>query len=432
MRHSLKVATIAIVLLASPLAFAEGAQPSGGGPAVNESVFATDQIQSVTAVTRVFGRGQRVVAAIVEFAAPIAPDAVNVGAFAIEGRTILAAHAAAELRLDAPTGQGRFVILSLDPDDAKAAIFAPGLDEAPEIVVQLVSKLTLVDGTTVAPGETGVINTRVANLIVDDFRQFRFVDPETGLTLAYNLFIPAGYNSAQPLPLVMFLQDAGVTGSNPLRTLEQGLGAVSFASPEDQSRHPAFVLAPQFPVALANDAGQTSVYVEMIPRLLAALSKDYPIDPDRIYATGQSGGCMTGIALGVANPDLFAGTLCVAGQWDPSVVAPLADDRFWAIVSEDDAKAFPGMTAIVKVLEENGAKVTRGSLDAKAGPRAQAEAVAAIRDQGKDSNVFFTTFVPGSVLPSGGADNPGAGHVNTWVYAYDIPAIRDWLFEQRR
>ena len=141
---------------------------------------------------------------------------------------------------------------------------------------------------------------------------------------------------------------------------------------------------------------------------------------------------MTSIALGVAHPDLFAGTLCVAGQWDPAVTAPLAHDNLWVIVSENDTKAFPSMTAIMEVLKANGAKVARGSLDARAAPKAQAEAVAAIRAAGADSNVFFTTFTPGSVLPEGGANTGGAGHVNTWIYAYDIPAVRDWLFEQRR
>ncbi len=230
----------------------------------------------------------------------------------------------------------------------------------------------------------------------------------------------------------MFLHDAGVTGSNPRRTLQQGLGAVAFAGPRDQARHPAFVLAPQFPVPLANDASQTSVYVAMLPRLVDAIAHDYAIDRGRIYATGQSGGCMTSIALDIADPDLFAGTLCVAGQWDTAVVAPLAQANFWAIVSEDDDKAFPGMTAIMKALEESGARVVRGRLDAKATPADQAAAVAALRSAGGAAHIFFTTFAPGSMLPEGTAANGGAGHVNTWVYAYDIPAVRDWLFEQHR
>lgn len=219
--------------------------------------------------------------------------------------------------------------------------------------------------------------------------------------------------------------------TSPRRTLQQGFGAVALASPEDQAKHPSFVLAPQFSVPLANDASQTSVYVDILPRLIDRIAQNYAVDRNRLYATGQSGGCMTSLALGIAQPDLFAATLCVAGQWDAAAVAPLADDRLWVIVSEDDTKAFPGMTAIMEVLGANGAHITRGSLDAKASADDQAAAVAAIRANGVGRNVFFTTFAAGSVLDADGAAK-GAGHMNTWYYAYDIPALRDWLFEQSR
>lgn len=420
-----------LFLCVSQVAMAQ-APGDGGGPAVNRSVFDTDAIVGVTAVTQVFGRGQKVTAAIVELAVPLSASSVNGASFLVDNRRILSARVAATPDLDAPAAEGRFVILSLDPSDDAAVVFSPDVEQAPQLVVHLSAPLTSATGEPVAPADTGVINTRVTNLVVDDFRQFRFTDPETGLLLDYNLYIPRDYDPSRPYPLVMFLHDAGVTGSNPRRTLQQGLGAVAFASSRDQALHPAFVLAPQFPVALANDASQTSVYVAMLPRLIESVARDYGIDHNRIYTTGQSGGCMTSIALDVADPDLFAGTLCVAGQWDPAVVAPLARANFWAVVSEDDDKAFPGMTAIMKLVEDNGARVVHGQLDAKATPADQAAAVAAIRSGGGDAHVFFTTFTPGSVLPEGTPATGGAGHVNTWVYAYDIPALRDWLFEQHR
>lgn len=426
-------ASIFTLLLLCTADFALAQDPTGGGgPKVNQTVFSTEAIAGVTAVTEVFGRSQNVTAVIVEFKEPLAAASIQPASFAVDDRKILSVMVTAEPEPEAAQQDGRFVMIGLDPADEASVVFGAGVDNAPEAIVRQTAPVALASGGTVDPGDTGVINTSVRNLIVDDFRQFRFTDPKTGLILDYNLFIPAGYDQSQSYPLVMFLHDAGVTGSNPRRTLQQGLGAVSFASAQDQAKHAAFVLAPQFPVPLANDASQTSVYVDLIPRLIQQVATDFSIDKDRIHTTGQSGGCMTSIALNVANPDLFAATLCVAGQWDPSVVAPLAKGKFWAIVSEDDAKAFPGMTAIMKTLEDNGATVTRGSIDAKATGEAKAAAVADIRAKGKDSKIFFTTFTPGSVLPEVGADNPGAGHVNTWIYAYDIPAIRDWLLEQSR
>ena len=399
---------------------------------VNDTVFRNDAIANVTAVTEVFGQSQRITSVIVEFTAPLTASAFTGLELAVADRTILSARVTAAASSEAAEGDGKFVVLKLAPEDAAAVIFAPGIETAAEVVVTQLSPIGLADGGTLAPGAKGVLNTRQVNLIVDDFQTFRFADPDTGLILDYNLFIPKNYDPSRAYPMVVFLHDAGVTGTNPRRVLEQGLGAVSFASPEDQAKNPSFVLAPQFPVPLANDASQTSDYADVTARLIASLSDSYAIDRDRVYATGQSGGCMTSIALNIKYPNLFAASLLVAGQWDPAVVAPLATDNIWAIVSMDDAKAFPGMTAIMDVLEENGAKVTRTIWNAKATQEEMAASVAEARSAAGDGTVFFTAFAKGSVLPDGGGDNPGAGHVNTWIYAYDIPGVRDWLMAQTR
>lgn len=395
----------------------------GNGTNINDTVFSDAAIARVTAVTQVFGRSQNTVAAVVELAAEVAPSDVTAQSFTVDGRTITAARVVATPDITAPEAKGRYVILTLDPSDAASVVAAPGVDEAAQLVVHLAAPL---GGLT--PGEKGVLSTRVQNLVVDDFQTFRFQDAETGLSLDYNLYIPKGYDPAQSYPMVMFLHDAGVTGASPTRTLVQGLGAISFASPEDQAKHPSFVLAPQIPVGLVNDAAQTSDYVEMLPRLIAALQGQYSIDAKRLYTTGQSGGCMTSLALDISHPDLFAGTLCVAGQWDPAVASP-PKHAFWGVVSEDDGKAYPGMGAVMTALEAEGKTVVRGTLDAKADAATMAEAVAKIRADAGAAEVFFTPFVKGSVLEEG-SDNPGGGHIRTWVFAYSIPAIRDWLLEQ--
>lgn len=192
------------------------------------------------------------------------------------------------------------------------------------------------------------------------------------------------------------------------------------------------MLAPQYPVALANDASQISVYADITVRLIAALQGEYSVDADRIYTTGQSGGCMTSIALNIKYPGLFAASLLVAGQWDPAVVAPLADHKIFAVVSQDDDKAYPGMTAIMEVLAQNGAKITRAEWDGRATAEDFADDVAAIRAEGADSNVFFVSFEKGTVIPEGDSTQGAAGHVNTWRVAYTIEGLRDWLLEQSK
>ena len=43
----------------------------------------------------------------------------------------------------------------------------------------------------------------------------------------------------------------------------------------------------------------------------------------------------------------------------------------------------------------------------------------------------MTWFEGRSVVPDDQPVHPGTHHVNTWVKAYDIKALREWLFEQR-
>lgn len=432
MKHSITTAVLAGILTLSAPALAQEGGPGQGGPAINSTVFTDAHINAVTSVTEVFGRSQKLTAVIVEYDAPLLNAGLDAAQFTVSGRTILRAYANDRAEKAEAGRDGRFVVLELDPNDATADVYAPGIDQPAQAVVGQSQPVQTVAGDSLPPTRTALINTRQVNLIVDDFRQFRFTDPETGLILNYNLFIPRDYDPAKAYPLVLFMHDAGVTGTNPLRTLEQGLGAVAFASPRDQAKHPSFVLAPQYPVALANDASQTSVYADITVRLIAALQREYSLDGDRLYTTGQSGGCMTSIALNVNYPDLFAASLLVAGQWDTAVVAPLAQDNIFAIVSQDDNKAYPGMSAIMDVLEQKGAKVTRADWNGRSSAAEFAQAYQAIRADGPDSNVFFVAFDKGTVIPEGESTAGAAGHVNTWPIAYDIPMVRDWLFEQSK
>lgn len=405
---------------------------NAAGPLVNSTVFYTDDIAHVTAVTQVFGNSQKITEAIVEYNAPILASSVTSKSFSVTDRNITHIYVSDSTSAEAAPKDGRYVHIILNPDDEAAIIFNNQTDIAAQIVVTQNNALQKVNGGEVVIPEKPLINTRQINMLVDDFETFRFTDPVTGLLLDYNLYIPKEMKGEAKYPLVLFMHDAGVTGTNPKRTLQQGLGAVAFASPRDQAKHPSFVLAPQYPVAIANDVAQNSEYADATVRLIEKLTKENAIDANRIYTTGQSGGCMTSIALNIKYPDLFAASLLVAGQWDARISAPLAQDNLWVIVSEDDAKAYPGMQAIMEVLAVNGAKITEDAYDAKWSAAEFETAIAATQAKDTDNNVYFTHFTAGSVLEEGQEVNPGSGHVNTWYYAYNIAPLRDWLFTNKR
>lgn len=227
------------------------------------------------------------------------------------------------------------------------------------------------------------------------------------------------------------MHDAGVTGNKIKAPLYQGLGAIVWASAADQIQRPVFVLAPAFDEIVADDEAQTSDYLDATIHLIKHLITQYNIDTSRLYATGQSGGGMLAIAMNIRYPDFFAASYLVACQWDPAKVAPMAKSNLWITVSEDDAKAFPGQTAIMQELEKQGAKVARAVWDAQWSQEEFQQAYA--RLTATDANIYFVMFRKGSVFAAGeNPVNPGLGHINTWKYAYAIEPVRNWLLSQQK
>ena len=148
------------------------------------------------------------------------------------------------------------------------------------------------------------------------FRQLTFEDAKTGKTMSYNLLVPEGAEAGHKLPLVLFMADASTVGKDVAAPLTQGYGALEFASDRDQKEHPAFVLVPQYTEWAVQDDWSTTDEVEMTIRLLQTVCKEYNIDTNRLYTTGQSMGGMMSFYFNITHPDLFAASLFISSQWD--------------------------------------------------------------------------------------------------------------------
>ncbi len=414
--------------------------------------------KAATAVTQVFGDGIRFTAVAIEYDAPIKTADVGAGAFHVAGRTVVGVFASSSANPSDRATSGRFVIVELSAADANAGLArkrsepmdgrsaadtASGTRPVPPlggranrgpgnagdipaydtVYLQPKAEVTLPDGDRLA-------TTQVENLVVDDFQQLVFNDPHTGKVLRYNLFVPKGYDARRAYPLVLFMHDAGATSDVTRTTLLQGLGAIAWASPEDQAARPCFVLAPEYAEIIADDDSRTSDALDATINLIKSLAGRYSIDRTRLYTTGQSGGCMMSIAMNVKYPDFFAASFYVAGQWDPAVVTPLARQKLWILVSQDDDKAFPGQTAIAAVLEKNGARISRAEWD---GTWSAAQFRTAFdRIDAEGSPINYVSFRRGTVIPRGESTAGASGHRNTWRIAYTISPIREWIFRQRR
>jgi len=391
-------------------------------------------ILSVTAITEVFGDGQKVTAVAVEFDKQIRNSALSRAGFSVTGRTITKVYANPILAKGSEGVDGNYVIIALAVADKEAAVFSQHgfkfTNAQKKIAIKQLTPVITVEDEKYTPDPGPIENDRQINLVVDDFKQLEYKDPQTGKLLKYNLFIPKNYDRRKTYPMVLFIHDAGVTSAETKTTLIQGLGAVIWATPSEQAKHECFVLAPQYDGIMVNDQSEASNDLDIVVNLIADLESRYTIDKNRLYTTGQSMGCMSSIALNIKYPDLFTASLLVAGQWDPAKVPVMAKDNLWIIVSEGDLKAFPGMNAITETLEKAGAKISRATWSGLYTPVEFKTEVDKMVAEG--NNVNYSVLKKGTVVPVGMRDDGGSNHICTWRIAYTIEGVRDWLFTQKR
>ena len=391
-------------------------------------------ITGVTAITEVFGDGQKITAVAVEFDKQIRNSALSRSGFSVPGRTIEKVYANSGLAKGSAGVDGKYVIIELSIADKEASVFSQHgfkfTNALKKITIKQLAPVVTVAGEKYTPDSSPIENDRQINLVVDDFQQLEYKDPQTGKLLKYNLFIPKNYDSRKTYPMVLFIHDAGVNSTETKTTLIQGLGAVIWATPSEQAKHECFVLAPQYDGIMVNDQSEASKDLDIAVHLITDLENRYTIDKNRLYTTGQSMGCMSSIALNLKYPDLFAASLLVAGQWDPAKVPLMAKDNLWIIVSEGDLKAFPGMNAITETLEKAGAKISRATWSGLCTPAEFKTEVDNMVAEG--NNVKYTVLRKGTVVPEGMRDDGGSNHICTWRIAYTIEGVRDWLFTQKR
>lgn len=260
------------------------------------------------------------------------------------------------------------------------------------------------------------------------YKQLKYYDAVTGDTIDYNLFVPKDYDPSKKYPLLLYMADASTTNKEVTAPLTQGYGALEFVTDSDQAKHQSFVLVPQFPdKVVVNDTFYVSPHVGSVVRLLGDLRKQYNIDADRLYTTGQSMGGMISFYLNITYPDLFAASLFVGSQWDTSKMASFAGKKLFYIVAGGDEKAPKGMAALAKVLDQNDADYATAEWSAKLPDSEQEDSVRKLLAKGDDIN--FITFTTGSVLPESGGGNE---HMASFDYAYKLTEVRDWLFRQTK
>ena len=394
-------------------------------------------IRSVTSVTEVFGTGQQITHIIVEFNERVVNSQLSKNTFTVSDRTVEKIYSNTRPERTDIVKDGRFVIIELNPKDSGASLRLEGNDEVGFQMKKATSKITqkedilFTNGKKLERSIAILENNKTRNLIVENFKQFVYKDPKTGTSVKYNLYIPKNYDKNKKYPLVLFMHDKGVLSEDTKTALFQGNGATSFAAPEEQARHEAFVLAPQYSRQVVDDNGDITSDLDATVNLIRDyLISKYSIDEKKLYATGQSMGGMMAIVMNYKYPELFAASYLVACQWNPKEVSTMAKNNLWITVSTGDAKAYPGMNAITSELIKRGATVAKDNWRADYTDAQFLEGARKVIAQ--KSNIKYTTLEKGTnpYLPKDA--NPGLEHSGTWKVAYNIPGIKDWMFLQSK
>jgi predicted peptidase len=161
-------------------------------------------------------------------------------------------------------------------------------------------------------------------------------------TIPYRLFVPPAYDKRKQYPLVLWLCGSAGRGNNNLNQISLGnvIGTHVWTTPENQAKHPCFVVAPQCPENETwSDAGaKPAAPLLLALEILNELQRRFRIDPRRLYVAGQSMGGFGTWSVISAHPETFAAAIPLCGGGDETQAAKLTRMPIWAFHgAKDDA-----------------------------------------------------------------------------------------------
>lgn len=231
----------------------------------------------------------------------------------------------------------------------------------------LMMVLTTLTAVSASGGQTEP--AKPATPAVEPAGQARVFEDGEGRTMPYRVFIPTNLEKGKTYPLVLCFHGAKGRGTD---NMARGTLAYSvLTSPENQKKHPAFVLAPQCPLGGkrwvnvnwadgAYDTSKVAISVEMTLALSIVdhLITELPVDKTRIYVTGRSmGGYATWDAI-ARRPDFFAAAVPIAGGGDPQRAAEWKELPIWAFASAGDHTVpVSGTREVVEALKKEAANI---------------------------------------------------------------------------
>lgn len=210
------------------------------------------------------------------------------------------------------------------------------------------------------------------------------------VTYAYCVYVPPDYTPDRAWPVILFLHGSGERGDDGFLQTDVGIGR---ALRRNHRAIPAIVVMPQCRpgTTWAGEMGTLAL------RCVEATSREYHLDPQRLYLTGLSLGGHGAWHLAARVPAHFAALIVICG---------------FADLSDSDAEA----RRLAPQLKDIPILCFHGAQDANVPVQKTREMFAAIRAAG--GRIEYTEYPDGTHF--------------IWDRVYENREVWRWLFEQRR
>jgi predicted peptidase len=153
--------------------------------------------------------------------------------------------------------------------------------------------------------------------------------------------VPLGYDTNRKYPLLIWLHGTDGRGTDNRKQLtnENQLSTHFWIRKEVQLSFPVFLFVPQCPVGqnwADPELNQPGLYLQMAMEALAKIQMQYAIDPDPIYAGGQSMGGLGVWSLLQKYPGLWAGAMVISAYDNFTDVPAIAQVPVWVFQGDAD------------------------------------------------------------------------------------------------
>ena len=166
--------------------------------------------------------------------------------------------------------------------------------------------------------------------------------PMEGYTLPYRFLKPEKVDQGKVYPLLVFLHGVGECGTDNVKQLHNSVGDIIKHASE---KEPFFMIAPQSKGWWVNVPWNLDAHampekplpsMQATMELIDKISKEYPVDPNRIYVMGLSMGGLGTWDIISRLPNRFAAAIPVCGAGDTAQAPKLVNLPIWAFHGDKD------------------------------------------------------------------------------------------------